>query len=99
MSYWVREVAGWALILVGLAVFLTAYNLLLDKRVIEAAPLTFMGYVVFRGGVHLLKVAMAAQTARHLLQTVNPAPKRAPRLPGRPIGPTPVKSVKPGPRE
>ena len=98
MSYWLREIAGWGLVLLGLIIFWTAYNLLLDKRVFEAAPLTFVGFIVFRGGIHLLKVAVAAQAARSLPEAVAPPPRRPLRPGGRPIGPTPVRSVMPGPK-
>ena len=60
-AYWSREVAGWLLILGGLFFFLAAYNLLLNRRVFEAGPLVFVGFIVFRGGIHLLKVAVAAR--------------------------------------
>ena len=98
MSYWAREIAGWLLVLAGLGVFVTAYNLLLNKRIFEAAPLVFIGFIVFRGGIHLLKVAVAAQAARSLPDAGQGQARRAPRAPGRAIGPTPAASVMPGPR-
>ena len=58
-AYWSREVAGWVLILGGLYAFWSAYSLLLNKRIFEAAPVVFIGFIVFRGGVHILKVAVA----------------------------------------
>jgi hypothetical protein len=63
MNYWTREIAGWLLVLFGLAVFYRAYTLLTDGNhyMIEAGSLTIIGVVVFRGGIHLLKVAVAAQ--------------------------------------
>jgi len=98
MSYWLREVGGWALILLGLGQFLVAYNLLLNKRVFEAGPMVFIGFIVFRGGIHLLKVAVAAQAARTLPEA-HAAGGRRPTLPsGRPIGPTPSSHVLPGPK-
>src|SRR5262245_47364161 len=98
MSYWLREVAGWGLVLLGLIIFWTAYNLLLDKRVFEATPLKFVGFIVSRGGIHLLTVAVAAQAARSLPEVVAPTPCRPLRPGGRPFGPTPVQSVMPGPK-
>ena len=96
-AYWSREVAGWALILTGMFFFWRAYTLLLDKRVFEAAPMTFIGFIVFRGGIHVLKVAVAAQAARSLPEQQSATPRRVARTPGRPIGPTAPKSVLPGP--
>ena len=98
MSYWMREIAGWALILIGLFIFWTAYGLLLNKRVFEAGPVTFMGFIVFRGGVHLLKVAVAAQAAQVVANRTVPTTRRPGRPTGRPVGPTPAKAVLPGPK-
>ena len=98
MSYWLREIAGWALILIGLFIFWNAYGLLLNKRVFEAGPVTFMGFIVFRGGIHLLKVAVAAQGALAISERVAPTTRRPGRPTGRPVGPTPAKAVMPGPK-
>jgi len=97
-AYWSREVAGWALILFGLFNFVTAYNLLLNKRVFEAGPLTVIGFIVFRGGIHILKVAVAAQAARSLPEATQQATRRLGRAQPRLIGPTPAKNVLPGPK-
>ena len=97
MSYWLREVAGWALVLVGLYTFWQSYDFLLRKRVFEAGPLSFIGFIVFRGGIHVLKVAVAAQAARNLPAGLTHTPKKPGRPGGRPVGPTPSKSVLPGP--
>ena len=98
MSYWVREIAGWLLVLIGLFFFWQTYSLLLQKRVFSAGPLTVMGYVVFRGGVHLLKVAVAAQAARNLSGAFASSGKQPPRAVARPIGPTPAQQILPGPK-
>ncbi|MBA4064207.1 MAG: hypothetical protein C0501_10925 [Isosphaera sp.] len=98
-TYWAREVAGWLLVAGGLWAFLEAYGLLLNRRVFEAGPLAVMGFVVFRGGIHLLKVAVAAQAALGLPDApAAAAARRAPRLPTRQVGPTPPQKVLPGPR-
>lgn len=98
MSYWVREIAGWGLILLGLFTFWNAYALLLNKRVFEAGPAAFMGFIIFRGGVHLLKVAVAAQAARAVTSSAAPSTRRPGRPSSRPVGPTPAKAVLPGPK-
>ena len=62
---WAREIAGWVLLGVGLAAFAVCYLVfLLDRRGVSAAVLGFIGFVVFRGGLHLLKVAMAARAVQ-----------------------------------
>ncbi len=61
--YLAREVAGWALILLGLYIFSVTLSGLLgpEPPIFEAPFLTAIGVVVFRGGIHLLKVAVAAR--------------------------------------
>ena len=61
MRFWVREIAGWVLLVLGLWVFLGCLDLLDRGRPIEAAAQTAIGFIVFRGGIHLLKVAVAAR--------------------------------------
>jgi hypothetical protein len=65
MRFWVREIAGWLLVGLGLYVFVLCYDLLLTERLIEAGPLTLIGIIIFRGGIHLLKVAVAARLCLH----------------------------------
>jgi membrane-bound ClpP family serine protease len=95
-AYLSREVGGWALILIGFFIFFQAYGFLLDRRIFEATPLVFMGFIVFRGGIHVLKVAVAAQAARNLPESAAPT-RRLVRARVRSVGPTPPRSVLPGP--
>ncbi|MBM3980492.1 MAG: hypothetical protein FJ304_09415 [Planctomycetes bacterium] len=96
--YWSREVAGWLLILAGLWMFWNTYAFLTNRRIFEAAPAAFIAFVVFRGGVHLLKVAVAAQVARSLPESAQPQTRKASRMPAKSYAPTPAKSVVPGPK-
>ena len=98
MSYWLREIAGWCLILIGLGIFWQAYQLLLVKWLFQAGLMILMGLIVFRGGIHLLKVAVAAQSARNLSGAFPSPGKRPPRPVARPIGPTPNQQILPGPQ-
>jgi hypothetical protein len=62
MSFWWREVAGWALVLLGLLAFGVCYLFLLEgQHPIEAGLAVPIGVFIFRGGIHLLKVAVAAR--------------------------------------
>jgi hypothetical protein len=62
MRYLWREIIGWALVALGVVIFLWAALLLtVYHGVFEAGPLTIAGIFVFRGGIHLLKVAVAAR--------------------------------------
>ncbi len=64
MRFWIREIAGWLLVLLGLYVFYICFLVLLGAQgslLFEAIFLTVIGVVVFRAGIHLLKVAVAAR--------------------------------------
>jgi hypothetical protein len=62
MRYWWREVAGWTLVAIGLLIFGWAILLLtFANGVLQSGPLVLAGIFVFRGGIHLLKVAVAAR--------------------------------------
>jgi hypothetical protein len=61
MRFWIREIMGWLLVGLGLFAFYMCVVLLFNHSVIEVGPLFVIGIVVFRGGIHLLKVAVAAR--------------------------------------
>jgi hypothetical protein len=63
MRFWTREVAGWVLLGLGLYVFYRSYSVLMDRtdHQIEGGILTIIGIFLFRGGIHLLKIAVAAR--------------------------------------
>lgn len=99
LAYWSRELAGWALIGSGLWFFWEAYVLVMNKRLFAAAPTIFIAFIIFRGGIHLLKVAVAAQAARSLSETsAQPPTRMASRMAVKSYAPTPVQAVMPGPR-
>ena len=72
MNFWLREVAGWVLVVIGLWIFLMCFQFLSATHIFEAWPAALVGIIVFRGGIHLLKVAVAARVC---LQAVT-SPKR-----------------------
>jgi hypothetical protein len=73
MSFWIREVAGWLLVGLGLLIFLLVYEFCASRGIFEAAILVVAGVFVFRGGIHLLKVAVAARICRQAQEQLYPA--------------------------
>lgn len=55
------ELAGWLLLAGGGGCLVRCYLLIEDSRLFQAAPLMIVGIIIFRGGIHLLKVAVAAR--------------------------------------
>ncbi len=62
--YYVREVAGWVLMVLGLWLFYQSYVFVVNRNYVGSGPTVLMGIVVFRGGIHLLKVAVAARVCQ-----------------------------------
>ena len=95
MRYWTREVAGWVLVALGLYCFYQAYALLRQEThpILEGAAVTLMGIIIFRGGIHLLKVAIAAQVCLETTDRGQPIRATSPRvaLGKRPISSGPVR--------
>jgi len=89
MRFWWREIAGWLLVGLGLYVFFIVASLLLDPRItyvpyLSTGPLILMGFIVFRGGIHLLKVAIAARACMHAQAELMRQAKEPARRPSRP---------------
>jgi hypothetical protein len=88
MSFWLREIVGWALLVLGLLAFWLCYDWLTRDgspgspvpMLFQAVPLLVIGVVLFRGGIHLLKVAVAARLCRDT-QDVLARQRRAPTRP------------------
>lgn len=83
MRFWVREIAGWLLVGLGLFILYVCLAVLLRERplLIEAGYLTLIGIIVFRGGIHLLKVAVAARICMKAPMTVTSHAGLPPRTP------------------
>lgn len=91
MRFWAREVIGWLLVALGLFMLYGTFLMLTQHYILEGAPLTFMGIIVFRGGIHLLKVAVAARVclqaqAKLEAEPITPSPLTAAgRRPGHAV--------------
>ena len=83
MRFWTREIAGWFLVLLGLYFFFLAYFMLSkpgEHPIVEAGEVSVIGFVIFRGGIHLLKVAVAARVCMQAVDELSgDRPVAAPR--------------------
>ena len=61
MSLIIREVVGWLFVLIGLGLIYLGLSFLDTRQVVEAMITTMSAGLVFRGGIHLIKVATAAR--------------------------------------
>lgn len=91
---WFREIAGWLLVALGIYFCYICYQLLRESRFIEAGPLAVIGLVIFRGGIHLLKVASAMWIYQLARDGVKPDPTLRSDRPGHPTRP----AARPGSR-
>jgi hypothetical protein len=73
---WVREGAGWLLVLLGLVMFAVVHDYCERRWMFEAAIMAVSGIFVFRGGIHLLKVSIAARIAGQAQDQLYPTPPR-----------------------
>ena len=83
MRYWLREIAGWLLVGVGLFVFMLVYDFCTRQWIFEAGVMAVVGIFVYRGGVHLLKVAVAARVCQQTQDRLYAEPPRKPPAPPR----------------
>jgi hypothetical protein len=63
MFFWIRELLGWLLLATGLYCFFGAIQIVLTDGpwLLEASYFLFVGFVVFRGGLQVLKVSVAGR--------------------------------------
>ncbi len=56
----IREVVGWLLVVFGLYLVGLALSYVSDRQLVEGAVVVSASFLVFRGGIHLVKVSTAA---------------------------------------
>jgi hypothetical protein len=84
LLFWLREIAGWVLLVLGLLIFYECFALMVSTppRFIQVLPLTFLGFIIFRAGIHMLKVSAAALIClRTQEQIVEAGERNTPRRP------------------
>jgi hypothetical protein len=84
MRFWLRELAGWSLVGLGLFVFYLCFALLVNGYLTEAGPLTIIGVFIFRGGIHLLKTAIAARVCLQANAVIRQREREPERTKSRP---------------
>lgn len=66
MSYLIRELVGWALVLAGAGLIALVVVLAINRNVLEALAVSFPAAVVFRAGIGFVRMAVAARIAEQL---------------------------------
>lgn len=79
MRFWLREVIGWLLVGLGLLAFYLVYKLALAHAYVELWAVMIFGIFIFRGGIHLLKVAVAARVCLEAQDRLYPSTALRPR--------------------
>ena len=62
--FWIREIFGWLLVLVGIYVFYIAMQVLLRENgpfILESPIIVAIGFIIFRGGLQLIKIGVAGR--------------------------------------
>ncbi len=65
--FWIREIAGWVLVLVSLYMLRLGLTFAMDldsPRIVEAAVVVFAGLGVLRAGIMLVRISTAAHICR-----------------------------------
>lgn len=65
--FWVREIAGWVLVLMALYLMYVALVFLMDlqsPRVVEAGVVVIAGLGVLKAGILLVRISTAARICR-----------------------------------
>ncbi len=73
MTFWLREVAGWLLLILSLVMIGLAYLFCEHRMILELWPWTILAIFVFRGAIHLLKTAVAARICQQAQDRLYPA--------------------------
>ena len=99
---WLRELAGWLLLGGGIGAFVLCYvQFLLNGLIIQGVICGFIGLAVFRGGLAMLKLAVASRAARdvkrEMAATAAPVRKVRPQLGSNQAAGRPRQTTVPGP--
>ena len=78
---WLREIAGWGLLVFGLLMFWQCFVMLMSTppRFFQTLQPTFFGFLTFRAGIHLLRVSAAGLVCLKAQQQIDEATASANR--------------------
>ncbi len=68
IAFWFREIAGWILVGLGLLVFLEALSYLSNSKWTAAILASSIAFMIYRGGMALIRIATAARLASRWLE-------------------------------
>ncbi len=57
----IRELLGWSLLIIALFFVRSAFEFLETQKVVEASVTVLAASFVFKGGIHLVKMSIAAR--------------------------------------
>ena len=64
--FYILEFIGWAIVVFGVVLVVILLNLALDRKIFEAMTLSLPSIIVFRGGLGLVRFAVAGRIAGKL---------------------------------
>ena len=65
----IRELLGWSLLVIALLFVRSAFDFLETQKVIEASVTVLAASFVFKGGIHLVKMSIAARLVERDVST------------------------------
>ncbi len=63
MFFWIREIFGWALIVLAIALLRIGIGYTADRQVVEAGVVAMMALGTLRAGILLVRMSTAARIA------------------------------------
>ncbi len=63
MFFWIREIAGWLLVLLSLWVLSIGLQYVQNRQIVEAGVVAVIGLGIMRSGILLVRVSTAARVA------------------------------------
>ena len=78
MFFWLREMAGWALIAVSLYIIRTGFRFVDQRQIFEAGTILFAALLVMRCGTVLIRLNTVARIALQMENVGDGGGKRIP---------------------